>query len=194
MYGFVDRFARFFAILGGMVLTSLIILTCLSIIGRSINTILYGDLMQSAMPEVASALLATGVGSINGAFEIVEAGMAFVVFAFLPLCQLNGAHASVDLFSARLPRGINNILRVFIEIVFAGVIVVITWELFQGMLSKQRTGQTSFILQFPVWWPYAFSLVAAVAATIVAVYVGIMRLIEQITGRSTLPGELEAEH
>ena len=29
------------------------------------------------------------------------------------------------------------------------------------MLSKLRTGQTTFILEFPVWWPYALSLVAA---------------------------------
>lgn len=194
MYGFMDRFARFFAILGGIILTILIVQTCLSIVGRSINTILHGEFMQSAMPKMASAVLATGVGSINGAFELVEAGMAFVIFAFLPLCQLNGAHAYVDIFTAQLPHRINGVLRVLIEIVFALVIVVIAWSLFLGLLSKLRSGQTTLILQFPVWWPYAFSLVAAIASAIIAIYVAAMRLLELITGRRVLPDELEAAH
>ena len=194
MHGLMDRFARFFALLGGALLTILIVQTCLSIAGRSINTILHNDFMQSAMPGVTSGLLATGVGSINGAFELVEAGMAFVIFAFIPLCQLNGAHASVDIFTDQLPRNINMILRVVIEIVFAIVIVIIAWELFQGMLSKQKSGQTTLILQFPVWWPYALSLIASVASAIIAVYVAAMRLFELITGQNVLPDEMEAEH
>ena len=194
MYGLMDRFARFFAILGGIVLTLLIGQTCLSIAGRSINTILHSDFMQSTLPGLAGALLSTGVGSINGSFELVEAGMAFVIFAFLPLCQLNGAHASVDIFTSKLPRRANDVLGGVTEIVFAAVIVVITWELFQGMLSKQRSGQTSFILQFPVWWPYALSLTAAFASAIIAVYVAAMRVIELMTGRKVLPDHLEAKH
>lgn len=194
MHRLMDKFARFFAILGGTVLSLLIIQTCLSIVGRSINTILYSDFMQTSMSGVASALLSTGVGSINGAFELVEAGMAFVIFAFLPLCQLNGAHASVDIFTQRLPARVNKTLRVVIEIIFAIVIVIIAWELFQGLLSKQRTGQTTLILQFPVWWPYAFSLTAAVASAIVATYVAAVRLYELATGQQVLPNEMEAEH
>lgn len=194
MYRFMESFARLFAVLGGIVLSFLIVQTCVSIAGRSINSALHSEFMQSAMPGVASALLSTGVGSINGAFELVEAGMAFVIFAFLPLCQLNGAHASVDIFTAQLPPRLNSLLRVLIEIVFAFVIVLITWQLFQGMLSKLRTGQTTFILEFPVWWPYAFSVIAAVASAIIAVYVAVTRLTEFVTGKVILPAELEAEH
>ena len=194
MYKFMDRLARLFAILGGIVLSILIVQTCLSIIGRSISTILHSDLIETTFPTVSQTLLSTGVGPINGAFELVEAGMAFVIFAFLPLCQLAGAHASVDIFTSKLPNNANAILRTLIEIVFAFVIVVIAWELSQGMLSKQRTGQTTFILEFPVWLPYALSLVAAVASAIVAVYVAMMRVLELVSGRQILPAELEAEH
>ncbi|TNF17601.1 MAG: TRAP transporter small permease [Rhodobacteraceae bacterium] len=194
MYGFMDRFARFFAVLGGIVLSVLIVQTCLSIAGRSINTILHSEFMETTMPGLASALLSTGVGSINGSFEMVEAGMAFVIFAFLPLCQLNGAHASVDIFTSRLPRRANLVLRGVIEIFFAIAILIITWELYQGMLSKARSGQTTLILQFPVWWPYAVSLVAAVASAIVAVYVAAMRTLEMTTGHRILPEDMEADH
>lgn len=194
MYQLMDRLARFFAILGGIVLSLLIVQTCLSILGRTINTILHSDVVQAAAPDFASALLSTGVSSINGAFEMVEAGMAFVIFAFLPLCQISGAHASVDIFTSRLPARINTFLRAIIEVVFALVIVIIAWQLLQGMLSKLRTGQTTLILEFPVWWPYALSLIAAVASAIIAVYVAASRVAELALGRQILPTELEAEH
>ncbi|MEQ6204536.1 TRAP transporter small permease [Sulfitobacter sp. HNIBRBA2951] len=194
MYQLMDRLARFFAILGGIVLSLLIVQTCLSILGRTINTILHSDVVQAAAPDLASALLSTGVSSINGAFEMVEAGMAFVIFAFLPLCQISGAHASVDIFTSRLPARINTFLRAIIEVIFALVIVIIAWQLLHGMLSKLRTGQTTLILEFPVWWPYALSLIAAVASAIIAVYVAASRVAELALGRQILPTELEAEH
>ena len=194
MYGIMDRLARLFAVLGGAVLSAVIILTCLSIIGRLANSILHGDVLQGVMPGFANALLATGVGPINGDFELVEAGMAFAIFAFLPLCQLNGTHASVDIFTSRLPLRVYRFLRAFIEIVFAGVLIVIAWQLGQGTLSKQATGQTTFLLEFPLWWPYALSLPGAACAALVSIYVAALRLVEVATGGSVLPPETEAGH
>ena len=153
MHGFMDRLARLFALLGGVVLSLLIVQTCLSIVGRSINSILHNEFMQTTLPGFANGLLSTGIGPINGDFELVEAGMAFVIFAFLPLCQLKGAHASVDIFTSKLPKRANSFLRMIIEIVFAGVIVLIAVQLFSGMMSKLNSGQTTFLLQYPVWWP-----------------------------------------
>lgn len=194
MYSFVDRLARIFAQLGGLVLTALVIITCLSIAGRSLNGVLHADLVQNIMPGFASALIDLGVGPIKGDFELVEAGMAFAIFAFIPLCQLNGAHASVDVFTSALPIRVNRFLRAIIEVVFAGVLILIAWQLFEGMQSKRNSGQTTFLLEFPVWWAYATSLVAAIVAALVSVYVASMRIVETLTGHRILPSELEADH
>jgi TRAP-type C4-dicarboxylate transport system permease small subunit len=194
MFTLVDRLARAFAILGGIVLSVLIVMTCLSILGRSGNSILHSPMIQSAMPDLAAAILALGIGPIKGDFELVEAGMAFTIFAFLPLCQLNGAHAVVDLFSARLPMRTNRMLRALTEVVFAAVIVLIAWQLAEGMLAKRTAGQTTLYLEFPVWWAYACSLLAAVAAAGVSVYVATLRVIESVTGTAVLPPEPESEH
>ena len=194
MHAVMGRLARVFAQLGGLVLSVLILLTCLSVAGRSLNSLFHSDALQSALPGVASAVLATGLGPINGDFELVEAGMAFAIFAFLPLCQLSGAHASVDIFAAALPHRANRFLRMMIETVFAAVLVLIAWKLFEGMESKRGSGQTTFLLQFPVWWAYAFSLSGAVVAALVSIYVAVMRFVEMITGRQMLPPELEADH
>lgn len=194
MHIYVTRLARIFAILGGLVLTTLIVLTCLSIVGRSVNSLLHSDVIQNLLPGIANALLATGVGPIDGDFELVEAGMAFTIFAFLPLCQLNGAHASVDIFTARLPHRINHTLRLMVDIVFAAVLILIAVKLFAGMESKRGSGQTTLLLQYPVWWGYAISVPGAVAAALVSVHIALSRLIEITTGRMVLPADLESDH
>jgi len=194
MHGTIDRLSRVFALLGGFVLTALIVLTGLSVLGRSINSMLHSDTMQSIAPDLAESLLATGVGPINGDFELIEAGMAFAVLAFLPLCQLNGAHASVDIFTARLPAGVQRFQMLVIDIVFAAVLAVIAWQLFEGMMSKLYSGQVTLLLQFPLWWAYTFSLIGAVISVIVSFYIAIQRVREALTGRPLLPAEQGAEH
>lgn len=194
MHSLVDRLARAFAQLGGLVLSTLIILTCLSVVGRSLNGVLHQDWIQAIAPGFAAALLNMGIGPINGDFELVEAGMAFAIFAFLPICQLHGAHAAVDVFTSALPPRAKQLLVTVIEVVFAAVLILIAWQLFEGTESKRNSGQTTLLLEFPVWWGYALSLAAATVAAVVAIYVASMRVIETITGRCVLPPELGADH
>ena len=192
MYRAVDRLARALALLGGIVLSALIVLTCASVAGRMIHTALNSDLAQGLAPQAANALLATGVGPVQGDFELVEAGMAFAIFAFLPLCQLHGAHASVDIFTRTLPAGVQRTLRLVADIALAAVIVLIAWQLYLGMASKLRSGQTTYLLEYPVWWGYAASLACAVPAALVALYVAAARAGEMATGRTILAPEQEA--
>jgi len=194
MHTNVSRLAQAFAILGGLALSALIVLTCLSIVGRSLNSFLHSDFAQGFAPDVASAMLAAGIGPINGDFELVEAGMAFTIFAFLPLCQLDGAHASVDIFTAKLPPRINRCLRMVIEIIFAAVLILIAVKLFAGMESKRASGQTTLLLQFPVWWGYVISVPGAIVAALVSIHIAVSRLIEVATGRVILLPDQEAEH
>jgi hypothetical protein len=46
----------------------------------------------------------TTFGPVKGDFEVVEAGIAFSIFAFLPICQLHGGHATVDIFTNLMPK------------------------------------------------------------------------------------------
>ena len=187
MYRIMDALARFLALLGGIVLLALILLTVASVLGRAINSVLFSDWVQGTSPGLAEALLATGVGPINGDFEIVEAGMAFAIFAFLPVCQLHGSHAIVDIFTSRLPQRWRRGLGMVIEVVFAAVLVLIAVQLTSGMVSKLRSGQTTLLLEFPLWWSYAASVFAAFVAALVAGYVALMRIVELSTGRDILP-------
>ena len=194
MQRLVERFARFMAITGGLVLTLLVVLTCVSVIGRGLNTLGHSEFLKSISDSAASALIATGVGPLNGDFELVEAGVAFSIFAFLPICQLYSSHATVDVFTNVLPIKANKALITFWELVLTAVIVLITWRLYVGMESKMAYGETTFLLQFPVWWAYGLSFLAAVVASMVAIYCAIARVVELVTGRHILPYAGEAVH
>ncbi|MCH1456697.1 MULTISPECIES: TRAP transporter small permease [Planktomarina] len=188
MRNLATQAARLMAICGGLVLTLLIVLICISVIGRSLNGLLHGWI-GSVMPGLSAWALGLGVGPINGDFELVEAGVAFAIFAFLPLCQISAGHASVDIFTAKLPMRINRVLQLGIDVIFAIVLIAIAYQLYNGMLSKQSYGDTTFLLQFPIWWAYAASLSGAVLTAVIAFYVAGVRAVECLRGEDILSQE-----
>ena len=188
MRNLATQAARLMAICGGLVLTVLIVLICISVIGRSLNGLLHGWI-GAVMPGVSAWALDLGIGPINGDFELVEAGVAFAIFAFLPLCQISAGHASVDIFTAKLPTRINRVLQLAIDVIFAVVLIAIAYQLYNGMLSKQRYGDTTFLLQFPIWWAYATSLSGSILTAVISLYVAGIRALELMRGEDILSQE-----
>ena len=127
-----------------------------------------------------------GLGPIPGDFEILQAATGFSVFAFLPWCQLYRGHATVDILTNFLSAGANRIIDLVTDAPLLLVSTVIAWRLWVGMVEKFNNGESTFILQFPVWWGYAASMVPAVGAVIIGVYMVAMRLREVASGRSLL--------
>lgn len=158
----IQTLANVMALLGGVVLCAVVIMVCVSVSGRELNDL--------AHTSGADWLLELGVGPILGDFELVEAGVAFAIFAFLPLTQLNGAHAQVDVFMSGLGYKASTRLTTFWTVAMALIVVLITWRLFVGMQDKMRYGETTYLIQFPIWWAYAASFIAAVTASIVSIY------------------------
>lgn len=187
----MEKLARVMAIIGGLVLVFLIVMTCVSVLGRGLNTVFHGWVGQ-ILPGMSKWFLNLGVGPILGDFELVEAGVAFAIFASLPLCQIAGSHATVDIFTKNLPRDVSRFLLMVTEILFACVLILIAWRLYEGMLSKKSYGETTFLLQFPIWWAYAASLFGAIIAAISAVYMAGVRTAEFLSRRRVIRSEWEA--
>jgi TRAP-type C4-dicarboxylate transport system permease small subunit len=183
----IERLARGMAILGGVVLVALVLLTCVSVLGRGLNSMGHSGWLTALSQGFADGLIASGVGPVTGDFELVEAGIAFSIFAFLPICQLYAGHATVDVFTSRLSGKANAWLIAFWDVVLTLVIWLITWRLCAGLLDKLGNSETSFLLQFPVWWAYAASFVAALVASVTALYCSVGRVTYAATGRSILP-------
>jgi TRAP-type C4-dicarboxylate transport system permease small subunit len=183
----IERLARGMAVLGGVVMVALVLLTCVSVLGRGLNSMGHSGWLIALAQGFADWLIASGVGPVTGDFELVEAGIAFSIFAFLPICQLYAGHATVDVFTSRMSDKVNAWLIAFWDMILTLVIWLITWRLFAGLLDKLGNGETSFLLQFPIWWAYAASFLAALVASVTALYCVIGRVTYAATGRTILP-------
>jgi TRAP-type C4-dicarboxylate transport system permease small subunit len=177
------------ALIGGCVLLALVVIATLSIIGRSLSGVLHTDFFTTQLAGVSQMLLDLGVGEINGNYEMVQAGAAFAIFAFLPVCQFYGAHASVDVFTSALPQAVNRWIIAFWEVVLAAVIILIIVQLYGGLQRYLSNGETTLFLQYPLWWSYAACFATGVFACIVSVYCAFVRISEAMGNRDILPSE-----
>lgn len=143
----IYRLAKYVAVLGGLVLIAVAIMTTISIIGR--------------------AFIFAGLRPIRGDFELVEAGVAFAICSFLPWCHLQKGHANVEVFTHRLPARVNAVIDMVSSIILALMAMLLTWRHYDGVLGKMKYNETTFILRFPVWWAYAACLVGLGAWIIV---------------------------
>ena len=146
----VEKLARWVAILGGIVLSAVAIMSFVSIIGR--------------------AGMSLGLSPISGDYELLEAGTAFVITAFLPWCQLQRGHASVAILTDRLGVVPNLVIDIIADILMLIIAIILTQRHLMGTMDKFSYGETTFILQFPLWWAYAASLLGLLTWIIVGIW------------------------
>lgn len=138
----VYTLARFTAWSGALILTAIALMSFISIIGR--------------------ALTPLGLAPVSGDFELVEAGTALAVFCFLPWCHLTRGHARVDLFWKSYPPAMRRALDVLADALMLLAWLFLTWRMGVATTEYRDNGEMSFILQMPVWFGYAASMVPAV--------------------------------
>ena len=135
------------AVFGGLVLTGLILMTVISILGRSLfNTPIPGD------------------------FELVEIGCAVAVFSFLPYCQLIQGNVVVDFFTARTRPGAKAFLDMAGNLLYTSIAALLTWRLVLGGMDLKRYNESSMVLQVPMWWGFIPVVVGSGLLTVVCAY------------------------
>lgn len=120
------------AILAGLLLTLVTLITCASLIGR--NT--------------------TGA-TLLGDYELTAVAAGAAIALFLPLCQLRRENIIVDFFTARLPARINDRFDRFGALLLALVMFGLAWRTTVGCLNAYNTQTTTMMLGFPEWVVYA---------------------------------------
>jgi TRAP-type C4-dicarboxylate transport system permease small subunit len=104
---------------------------------------------------------------VPGDFELVQTGVAVVVFAFFPLCQLRGANIFVDTFTARSSPRLRAALDALWMLVYALVAGLVSWGLALGALDTMKSHTTTMVLGLPFGW--AIALCSALSAWLVLV-------------------------
>lgn len=169
LYRISNAFAVTLAISGGLVLLGIVVLTCVSIIGR------------------AFVPLDIGLGPIRGIYDYTEIGMAAAVFGFLPLTQLRDAHARVDLFQGIYPSFVNLVLDLLFNVAMFIAALYGTYRLYLGMLDKLSYNETTLIAQVPVWQGYALSLIGGAGFVFVSAFC-ILRSLRRVFGMGEAEG------
>jgi TRAP-type C4-dicarboxylate transport system permease small subunit len=129
----IESLAKLCAIVGGVLLTAITLLTCVSLLGR--NTI--------------------GT-SIVGDFELTGAAAGAAIALFLPWCQLAQSNIIVDFFTTRAAPSTREALDRLGALFFAGVMALLTWRTGVGGLKAWESQSGSMMLGFPEWITYAF--------------------------------------
>jgi TRAP-type C4-dicarboxylate transport system permease small subunit len=137
----LDILARLCAVLAGLLLTAITLMTCASLVGR--NT--------------------TG-WTINGDFEITGFAAGAAIALFMPLCQARRGNIIVDFFTTRARARTQERMDRIGAALLALVMALLTWRTALGGLSAWRSQAGSMMLGVPEWWVYA-AMVPALALT-----------------------------
>ena len=128
----LEALAKLCAVIAGVLLTVITLMTCVSLIGR--NT--------------------TG-WTIVGDFELSGSAAGAAIALFMPWCQVKRGNIMVDFFTSGASAATQDRLDRFGALLFAGVMALMTWRTAIGGLSAWTSKSGSMMLGFPEWVVYA---------------------------------------
>ena len=128
----LEKLARVCAVLAGVLLTVITLMTCVSLIGR--NT--------------------TG-WTLVGDFELSGSAAGAAIALFMPWCQVRRGNIMVDFFTARASAATRAQLDRFGALLLALVMALMTWRTGVGGLNAWNSQSGSMMLGFPEWIVYA---------------------------------------
>ena len=127
-----DWLAKACAVVGGLCMVAITLVTTGSIIGRWLFS-----------------------NPLLGDTELVQFGMAVAVAAFMPLAQWRGANIIVDFFTTSSSIGTRRRLDNFGALTIAVMMALIAWRTAAGTVSQRDSGSTTMLLQWPEWVAFA---------------------------------------
>ena len=144
----LENLAKFCAILAGVMLTIITLMTCVSVIGR--NT--------------------TGK-TLVGDFELTGVVAGAAIALFLPWCQMKRGNIIVDFFTAKASAATNAGLDRLGALLLALCMGLMAWRTTVGGINAYTTQAGTMMLGFPEWIVYV-AMVPPIALTAV---IGLMQ-------------------
>lgn len=139
--------ARFCAVLAGLLMTAITLVTCASLIGRNMMGI-----------------------SLVGDYELTAVTAGAAVALFLPWCQVRRGNIIVDFFTSRMPDSVNSVLDRFGALVMATMLLLLAWRTGIGGMSSYSSQTTTMMLGFPEWVVYVAMVPPLCLTGVIALY------------------------
>ena len=143
----LSTLARMSAILAGLLMTSITLLTCGNLFLRNVT--------EDAIP---------------GAFEMTALATGAAIALFMPLCQVRQGNIIVDFFTANCSDETNAIMDRIGALVLSAIFVLLAWRTVIGGLSAYNANSLTMLMGIPEWIVYAamvppFALTAIIGLT-----------------------------
>lgn len=153
----LEKVTRVLALAGGVLLLVSVVLSIVSISGRYAFS-----------------------APVPGDYELVELICAVAVFLFFPYTHSIGGNLTAEFFTSGLPRRWQMGLEVVHDTIFTLVAALLAWRLGAGMVDKIDNGDSSILLQVPLWWPYTVAVACLWLLSIVSLWrviagIGVLR-------------------
>jgi TRAP-type C4-dicarboxylate transport system permease small subunit len=143
----LGKLAGLCAILAGVLLTVITLMTCLSVLGRNTTgTTLVGD------------------------FELTGVVAGAAIALFLPWCQVRRGNIIVDFFTSGASARTNALFDRLGALLLALALGLLAWRTALGGLSAWRTQSATMMLGFPEWIVYCFMVPPLVLTALVALW------------------------
>lgn len=126
-----EALARLCAILAGVLLVFITMMTVASVVGRDF----FGQ-------------------AINGDFELSGAAAGAAIALFMPWCQLRRGHIIVDFFTNRASPALQYRLDRLGALLMASVMALMTWRTTLGGVNAWDTQSSTMMMGFPEWVIY----------------------------------------
>lgn len=137
----LEKLAKFCAILAGLLLTGITLMTCVSVLGR--NT--------------------TG-NTLVGDFELTGVAAGAAIALFLPWCQMKRGNIIVDFFTAKASEQTISSLDRLGALLLGLAMLLLAWRTTLGGLNAYSTQSGTMMLGFPEWIVYC-GMVPPIALT-----------------------------
>lgn len=143
----LEPLAKLCAILAGVLLTGITLLTCGNLIIRNTT----GD-------------------SMAGAFELTAMASGAAIALFMPLCQVRQGNIIVDFFTEKLSDAFNAKLDKLGSFILASVFILLAWRTALGGLNVYDSHSETQIMGFPEWVVYATMVPPFVLTALIGLY------------------------
>lgn len=143
----LEPLAKLCAVLAGLLLTAITLMTCASLIGR--NTV--------------------GI-TLVGDFELTGVAAGAAIAMFLPWCQVRRGNIIVDFFTTRASAGTNAALDRFGALLLGVAMALLAWRTVLGGINAFETQSGTMMLGFPVWVTYAAMVPPMVLTAVIGLW------------------------
>ncbi|AJE46174.1 TRAP transporter small permease [Celeribacter indicus] len=137
MHALISRLADAFAMLGGVILAAIVLVT-------TTNT-------GAFILDRIVAPLGRDVAGLPGYEDFVKLAISGAALMFFPYCQASRGHVAVDLFVSNAPQRVRWALDRAWLLLTAAVALFLAWWMGQGLLEAKGDAAEAGVLGWPIW-------------------------------------------